>query len=79
MSDGMNQVSSVITDGAPPPISTAIHAVLTFCSNGSFPAFASPQGRTGHRQEQKAACMGWVQPSDMTLGEKSLQPEGRRT
>lgn len=54
MSDGMNQASNVITYGAPPPISTAIHAGLTFCSNGSFPAFARPlEARMGHRQEQK--------------------------
>lgn len=55
MSDGMNQASSAITYGAPPPISTAIHALLTFCPNGSFPAFASSRGRMGHKQEQK--CM----------------------
>lgn len=75
MSGGMNQASSVITYGAPPPISTDLHAHLTSCSNGSFPAFVvALEGRQpprgANRQDQRNACIGWVQASGMTLGER---------
>lgn len=70
MSDGMNQASSVITNGAPPPISTAVHAVLTFCSTACSPPSHSPRARW-RRAGAKSA--GWEQASDMTLeGKKKL-------